>query len=216
MLSAETLYTAVDDRFHNILIDPLPETITVNGRDFLINSDFRAGMLFEMLSNDSTMSDEDIALQTLDIFMVDDIPTDVESTYKEILWFYRCGYEPQQRRRRKETAVERAVIEQRIFDYDIDAPLIYAAFMSQYKIDLQDIEYLHWWKFTAMFQGLHESERICEIMGYRSMDLGKITDKDLRQHYASLKNKYALPNGMSVEEKVSRAGNVFAGGLENG
>ena len=53
-------------------------------------------------------------------------------------------------------------------------------------------------------------------MGYRSMDLGKITDKDLRKHYASLKTKYAIPNGMSVEEKISHAGSVFAGGMGNG
>lgn len=206
----------MDDRFHNILIDPLPETIEVNGRGFLINTDFRAGMLFEMLSNDSTMTDEEIALQTLDIFLPNSIPDDLEATYKEILWFYRCGYEPPQRRRRRNAAPEKTGIEQRIFDYDIDAPLIYAAFKSQYNVDLQDIEHLHWWKFTAMFQGLHESERICEIMGYRSMDLGKITDKDLRKHYASLKTKYAIPNGMSVEEKISHAGSVFAGGMGNG
>ena len=213
--SANPLYIAVDDRFHNILIDALPETITVNGRDYAINTDFRAGMLFEMLSNDSEMSDEDIAIQTLDIFMPNGFPSDLDAAYQEILWFYRCGYEPPKRRSRNGVHVDTSM-EQQIFDYDIDAPLIYAAFKSQYNVDLQDIDHLHWWKFTAMFQGLHETERICEIMGYRSMDLGKVKDKELRQHYASLKSKYALPNSLSVAEKVSRAGSIFAGGIGNG
>lgn len=213
MLSAG-LHTVMGD-FHNILIDTLPDTINVDGRDFSINTDFRTGILFEMMSNDGEMSEKDIALMTLDLYFDGPIPANLEEAYSGILWFYRCGYDPPKTRTMDgQTSSDRS-IEQRIFDYEIDAPLIYAAFMSQYNIDLQDIEYLHWWKFTAMFQGLHEDERICEIMGYRAIDLSKIEDKGLRNRYAALKSKYALPNHLSVEDKITRAGNVFAGAMMN-
>ena len=38
----------------------------------------------------------------------------------------------------------------------------------------QDIKYLHWWKFKAMFKSLKEDTEIVKIMRYRSMDLSKI------------------------------------------
>ena len=208
--SGEALSIAVADRLYNILVDPLPETVIVEGREYSINTDFRAGVLFEMMMNDKSQSNEDIIRQTLDIFFSEEIPDDLESAINEILWFYRCGYEPQKRRSRREP--EKAA-DDRVFDYDIDGPLIYAAFKSQYGVDLQDVEYLHWWKFTAMFQGLHDDEQIRMIISYRSMDLGKISDKEMRSHYAALKSRYALPDGRTVEEKVNNAGSAFAGRL---
>lgn len=209
-LSGEMLSIAVVDRFCNILVDPLPETVMVEGREYSINSDFRAGILFEMMINDKSQSNENIIRQTLDIFFSEKIPADLENALSELLWFYRCGYEPHKHRSRKDSE---KTTDDRVFDYDIDGPLIYAAFKSQYDVDLQDVEYLHWWKFTAMFQGLHDDEQISKIISYRSMDLGKINDKEMRSHYAALKSRYALPDGRTVEEKVDNAGSVFAGGL---
>ncbi|WP_242840658.1 Gp15 family bacteriophage protein [Clostridium hydrogeniformans] len=47
--------------------------------------------------------------------------------------------------------------------------------LDQYGADLQNVEYLHWWKFKA----LKEDNEIFKIMGYRYMDLGKIKDKEI-------------------------------------
>jgi len=54
-----------------------------------------------------------------------------------------------------------------ILDYEIDGSYIYAAFMSQYGIDLVEVGELHWHKFLALFKGLKEDEMICRIMAYR-------------------------------------------------
>lgn len=198
--------------FHNILIDDLPETLTVGGRSYPINSDFRAGILFEMMIQDNELTDEEKAESALDLFFTDEIPDDLEAAFEALIWFYQCGYQnPNEQRIAEAQAKSRQKRHERIFDYDIDAPLIYAAFMSQYRVDLQDTD-LHWWKFNAMFRGLHENERICEIIGYRSMNLSKIKDKETRSRYAALKAQYALPNGMTEEQKVAMAGSVFAGG----
>ena len=73
--------------------------------------------------------------------------------------------------------------------------------MSQYKIDLYSIDYLHWWKYKALFKGLTEDNEIVKIMGYRSMDLSKIKDKEQKEHYKKLKKMYALPVKVSETEK---------------
>lgn len=198
---------------HNLLLDVLPETVVVNGRTFVIESGFRTGILFEMMATDTSLSNADIASQALLLYYRDDVPEDIEAAYEAIVWFYRCGYEERPKRRRRGKAeAEEPQEHDRIFDYDEDGPLIYAAFKSQYQIDLQDTD-MHWWKFNALFQGLHECERICEIMGYRSLDLSEIKDKDTRVRYAKLKEKYALPDGLSVDQKIARAGLAFAGGM---
>ena len=61
-----------------------------------------------------------------------------------------------------------------ILDYELDANLIYAAFLGQYGIDLCEVN-LHWHKFLALLGGLNESTKLHEVMGYRCYE--KSNDK---------------------------------------
>lgn len=198
---------------YNLLIDELPTTVEVGSKTYDIESNFRTSILCEMLLQDREISDEQKAITMLDLYFGQSIPNDIEGAFDAIIWFYRGGDEPEQEQQEAESEQPTPPIRaQRVYDYDIDAPLIYAAFQSQYGIDLNAIEYLHWWKFLALFQSLHEDELIAKIIGYRSADLSKIKDKDTRNRYAALKRRYALPNPMTNEEKIAMAGSVFAGG----
>lgn len=65
----------------------------------------------------------------------------------------------------------------RTIDYELDADLIYSAFMEQYGIDLVSTP-LHWHKVRALLDGLHNT-KLNEIMGYRSWrrnGSGKMSD----------------------------------------
>ena len=64
--------------------------------------------------------------------------------------------------------------------------------MSQYNIDLQDIEQLHWWKFKALLEGLKEDNKLSKIIEYRSVDLSKIKDKEQRKFYKDMQKQYSL------------------------
>ena len=74
--------------------------------------------------------------------------------------------------------------------------------MDQYSIDLQDIEYLHWWKFKAMFKSLKEDNEIVKIMGYRSMDLSKIKDKEQKSYYKKMQELYKIPISKDEDRKL--------------
>ena len=93
------------------------------------------------------------------------------------------------------------------FDFELDADYIYAAFMSQYGIDLVDIEYLHWYKFLALFKGLKDDEVICKIMGYRCYEKHD-SKKDI---YAELKEKWRIER-ISPEEQaeLDKFSNMFS------
>lgn len=55
-----------------------------------------------------------------------------------------------------------------IFDYEVDADLIYSAFWDCYGINLLK-EKLHWYEFNALFDGLHDT-KFNQVMGIRSYD----------------------------------------------
>lgn len=199
----------------NILIDALPETVTINGRDFSFRTDFRYGILFEQLIQDPAVEDKQKIIDALNLFY-DELPNDLEAAVDTILWFYVCGDDEKvknSKKKEEQVPAQQQVHKKatRYYDYDADAPIIYAAFLDQYGIDLADSD-LHWWKFRALFDGLRSENEFCKIVGYRSVDLSKIKNKAERKRLAILKNKYALPSLLSEEEKIAMAGNVFSGG----
>ena len=204
--------------FSNILIDTLPSTVVVGDRVFPISTDFRTGILFDMLINYPEGTEAQKASSAIKLFFSpEDCCTIVhEQTIIEageaIVWFYSCGKSIKKQSPSKTNQAKKG-IHSRIYDFDVDAPLIYAAFLAQYGIDLQDIEYLHWWKFSAMFAGINECHEIAKIMGYRAVDLNSIKNKTERSRLAKLQAKYALPNNQSTQDKQRVAGSVFGGGL---
>ena len=121
---------------------------------------------------------------------------DTKKAIDDIIWFYSCGKSEE-----KTSQKNREGKNKQIYSYEFDNDLIYSAFKNQYNVDLEEIEYLHWWKFKAMFNGLKSDNRIVEIMGYRAMDLSKIKDKDMKKHYKQLQEEYKLPDMRSEEEK---------------
>lgn len=200
---------------HNILIDTLPATVMVAGEAVTIATDFRTGILFEMLVQDGSISKEDKAQAALELWYPDGLPVYTEESVIEaidqMLWFYLCGKQSKKPPTQGVTKPDPKGIARRIYDFDVDAPLIYAAFLAQYHIDLQDVDDLHWWKFSAMFAGLSEEHEISKIMGYRSIELATIKNKAERERYTKLQAKYALPDNRSVEDKERMIGSLFGG-----
>lgn len=179
----------------NILIDLLPKEVTIDNKEYKINSDFRTSILFELLMQDSSIGEEDKILMALQLYYPQ-IPMNINGAIEKMLWFYRCGKDIS---KSKGNGKGKSVTQ--IYSFEHDDDYIYAAFMDQYGIDLQDIDYLHWWKFKAMFKSLKEDNEIVKIMGYRSMDLSKIKDKEQKAYYKKMKELYKIPTQISKDEE---------------
>jgi len=178
----------------NILIDLLPKEVTIDNKEYKINSDFRTSILFELLMQDSSIREEDKVLMALQLYYPT-IPQNINLAIEKMLWFYRCGKDISKKGNGKGKSVTQ------IYSFEYDDDYIYAAFMDQYGIDLQDIDYLHWWKFKAMFKGLKEDNEIVKIMGYRSIDISKIKDKEQKAYYKKMKDLYKIPTQISKDEE---------------
>ena len=182
----------------NLLVDKLPTEY----EGLKIETNFRSFILFELLMQDNKISEKDKILMSIRLFYKEP-PKDLKKAIEGILWFYKCGEEERESKNVGEST------KKQIYSYEHDAKYIYSAFLSQYGLDLNEINYLHWFKFKALFEGLNEENKICEIMSYRSIDLSKIKDKEERKKYRRLQRLWALPDNRSREEKEQDFANAL-------
>ena len=187
----------------NILLDEIAQE--VHGKK--INSDFRISILFELLMQDCNMTNEEKINQALILYYPDlkEIKN-IEEAINDIVWFYKCGKEEKEKNINRTNSTKNT---KQIYSYEFDAEYIYSAFMEQYKIDLNSIEYLHWWKFKALFMSLNENILFSKIMGYRAINLSQLKDKTMRKQYKKLKDLYRLPDMRSEEEKEEDFANAL-------
>lgn len=152
-----------------------------------IYADYRNMIRFEQLLDDDTLSDTvKTALGVRQLF--DELPPGgLERAVDRLQWFYSRGKEPG---REDAPGGKKAV---RAYDLIYDAPCVYAAFRQAYQIDLIEIPYLHWWAFLALLENLPDSTAMAQRMQLRAMDVDKIKDKKMREHYKALQKQVALP-----------------------
>ena len=65
------------------------------------------------------------------------------------------------------------------------------------------IEYMHWWKFRAMFNSLTNQNEFVKIMEYRSIEIKSDMPKEQQSFYRKMKRLYALPNPGNEDEKLA-------------
>ena len=171
----------------NIILDVLPETVEIDGAEYRINSDFRISILFELLMQDDEVGKRQKLIQGLKLYYPE-IPQNMTEAVEKMIWFYRCG---------KETENDRSGSggrgSKQVYSFEYDDDYIYAAFLEQYGIDLQDVEDLHWWKFRALFKSLGEDTEFVKIMGYRSINITSKMSNEQREFYKKMQTVHALP-----------------------
>lgn len=88
-----------------------------------------------------------------------------------------------------------------VMDYEQDADAIYASFLSEYGIDLLDVEHLHWRKFRALMSGLGGQCALAARVQLREMDTSKLKGRD-KVKADKAKRRVALKERVSAEEKA--------------
>lgn len=179
----------------NLLLDRPPTKIEVGGLFYEIDADFRTGIAFELLMLDEEFTETEKAARAMELYFPQ-IPDDEEEAMEKILWFYLCGREETNQEEKETEPAPKNIV----YSYEYDAGSIYAAFLSQYGMDLVEIPFLHWWKFKALFHALDENLEFMKIMRYRAVDITKVP-KEQKDFYRKMKQIYALPDNRTEEEK---------------
>ena len=183
----------------NILIDYLPTKFEIDRKEYEINYDFRTSILFCLLMQDVELTEEEKILQGLQLYYPV-IPSNIEEAYEKILYFYSRGNDIEDNKKVKQGKRIFKRNNNRAYDFEVDANLIFSAFMTQYNINLNR-DNLHWWEFMSLFNSLKDDTEIVKIMNYRTIDVNTIEDKKERKMYKQLQDYYSLENTITTEEK---------------
>lgn len=178
----------------SLLLDTLPTTVTIDNKEYRINSNFRNSILFELMMLDDELTEEEKITTALNLYYPV-IPNNLNKAIDEIIKFYSCSFNEN-----SSNTTGSSKTYNDVYNFEFDSEYIYSAFLDQYNIDLNSIEYLHWWKFKAMFKSLKEDNLISKIISYRSINLSEIQDDDERARYKNLKDLYKLPNKYEKED----------------
>lgn len=188
----------------NLLLDKLPVSLTIDNHIFAIKTNFRDWIRFEtvMLNVESTNQERALLLSEILI----DVPSDINKAIEQLIWFYQCG-KNEEGKKGKSSA-------KKVYDYEVDQFLIHTAFIQYYKIDLNEIEYLHWWNFRQMFLELPDDSKVKKAMMYRTVNINQKMSKEQRQFYAEMKRLYALPDHRTEKQKANSIGSILAQGMK--
>ena len=162
----------------------LPNTITVDGKSYLVKTDFRDWLKFSYSLNNKELSLEDI-----EQMFVNRIPQC--NFVDEFVEFYNNPNPiPNYKHRGNE----------RVTDYLVDSEFIYASFLHCYGIDLCDPNLkLHWHQFKALLFGLPDESRYKQILAMRCADL---KDSKKKPEDIARENKQAWALPMSTKDKI--------------
>jgi hypothetical protein len=185
----------------NFLTDKLPTVLMVDGENYEIHSDFRTWI---KLTQDFFLKEITASSIAKAICLVyKQIPPNPESAVLELFNFYTVA-----KNKQNETASRRQG--NNVFDFDMDAPLIFASFFQQYGIDLTKTD-MHWWLFKSLFDALSAETAFGKALHFRSVDITQIKDKEQQKYYLKMKRVYSLPDKRSEREKEKDiAENLFA------
>lgn len=170
----------------------------MDGEEYRINTDFRISIRYELLALDTALDAQEKLIRALELYYPI-IPANTKEAVESLFWFYRCG-----ERGMEEGGSGGGRGGERIYSYEYDGAYIYAAFMQQYGLDLCAVQYMHWWRFRALFEGLGEACRICKIMEYRAMEIPPNMDKERKEFYARMKEAYKLPRQRGERERMEK------------
>ena len=189
---------------YSILTSPLPEEVKVNGEKFKIHTDFRIWIQFNYILEDKELSVPQkfakVCKNCLEEFPDTDNLPELLSSLSE----FAKGISSYEKSNAENNGTGKA-----IYDYTEDQKAIYSSFYAFYGIDLTTA-HIHWWKFKALFEGLGEDTEIMKIISYRSIDISKIKDKEQKAFYRKMKQRYALPDNRTEEEKEQAMNNMLA------
>lgn len=164
-----------------LLLDGLPEEY----EGIPISADFRNMIQVDLILHDPNISEVEKTTAAL-YQLYPEIPGDIHKAVEGLVWFYARGDASGNGKTKGTKKTPK-----KAFDFEQDANLIYAAFYATYGISLTTVEFLHWWEFMALFEGLPETTLMQRVIYWRTVDLAGLP-KHEKSHVQKMRKVFAL------------------------
>lgn len=152
----------------NTLLNRFPTKIRVDNIDYEINTDYRNCLKIIL-----AFEDEELTLEEQYYIMINllykEVPNNMEIAIEKAILFLNCG----------EKHDDISDFKKRVYSFNKDAKYIYSAVNQTHNIDLESIEYLHWWKFVFLFMDVNKDCTFSYITSLRNKkNKGKLDKYD--------------------------------------
>lgn len=178
-----------------------PEEAEILGKLFKINTDYRYGLAAFEAIEDPDLNDTTRAIAVITILfgqedkdgniikIPDESPQMLEHALKIAGKFLCCGKDPKQAKPSKKD-----------MDFNYDKKYIKASFMSDYKIDIENIS-MHWWKYCDLISGFTDNCVLSKIRDIRNINLNDYKDTKQKAKLKEAMDNVALPIKYTTEEQ---------------
>ena len=163
----------------NTLIDKFPTKALIDGKVYELNTDFRNCLKIILAFEDDELLDFEKAEIMLRNLYGENIPKNTDEAIRKAIYFLDCGEEDDE----KKVGTSNST---RLYSFTKDAKYIYSAIKQTHGIDLESIEYLHWWKFVYLFLDLNPECFFCKIIDLRNKKKKGKLSKEERRLYIQL------------------------------
>lgn len=184
----------------NPLYEPLPKKVEVGGILYPIKTDFRA--VLKLIGEVKQAEEPGSRLFLILRLYKNEIPPDIQGAVQAVTDFI-AGIRSAEKEKEREGSGKQT------FSYEKDAPYIVSDFRNYYGIDLLACKYLHWQKFQMLLEGLPDDSGTKTRIGYRSIDAGKIRDKQERKRIQKIQRAISLED----ERDEEQIGDLFAAAM---
>lgn len=161
-----------------------PKYAYVNNIKYKINTNYKVALECEKVSQ-SEVSEEERGLAIIYLLFGDKGLKDSEN-WQELLEvglkYLRCGKEIIDND--EETEVN--------MDFEQDWEYIKASFFYDYKINLNNRKYMHWWEFYNLLCGLSDKCILSRVRFVRDFDVNQINDSSEKEKWIKQKEQVAL------------------------
>jgi len=165
----------------NILTEQLPTAIEVDGCEHEVNADFRSCLKIILAFEDPelvTIEKQTVLIDNL----YKEIPGDIAKAFEQGIKFLNGGAISDDQ---DESAL-------RLYSFEKDRNLIFAAFRATHGIDLTTAE-LHWWAFLALFMDLGSETTFCNVTGIRKRVADGTATKEEKKMVRDMPDIFDLP-----------------------
>lgn len=176
----------------NILLDSLPH----DWNGYEVDMDFQTGIQVSQCLNDPDLSKQEKLITAVSLMFPGEYPRTSEEI-EEVLNWYLNGWNHDNIHKSKKSDVV-------LMDFDVDQWRIYAAFRSQYGINLNR-QRLHFWEFMGLLSNLEECA-FTRVISIRDKKITSKMSKEEKEAYSNAKKMYAIRREEveSEEEKADR------------
>jgi hypothetical protein len=172
----------------NLLYNPLPEAVWIQGVAYPVYTDFRNWIAFFDMIADETYRPSEKLLTSLKWYR-EKPPSDLLSAWNGLLQFADCEENPSGAAPEKQDGNSRPY-----FSWSYDSAYVLGAFRQCYQMDLRTIPFLHWYEFMALFEALPGDTPVKKRIGYRSINTSSIKDKTRRKEIEKIQRQIAIPH----------------------